>query len=64
MILTPELWHWTSPIWWAVGLVLVLYFLAFRRVETGPVGCPVIGIGIHDDGLCLADWILGRWLCF
>ncbi|MDG2184818.1 MAG: cytochrome c oxidase assembly protein [Mariniblastus sp.] len=33
MILTPELWHWTSPIWWAVGLILVLYFLAFRRVE-------------------------------
>lgn len=33
MIMTPELWHWTSPIWWAVGLILVLYLLLFRRAE-------------------------------
>ena len=33
MMWTPELWHWSSPIWWVVGLILVVYFLAGRPVQ-------------------------------
>ena len=33
MMWTPELWHWSSPIWWVVGLILVVYFLACRPVQ-------------------------------
>ena len=44
MILMPELWHWSSPIWVAVGLVLIVSLAVFRRPAPARFCAIILGL--------------------
>ena len=44
MMWTPELWHWMSPIWAVVGLLLIGYLMAVRPLQ--PARCIAFLLGL------------------